>query len=143
MNDSPKRLKDVLGTVTRRLGMEDAANAGELWRRWAEIVGAEIAHHAEPTSLRSGVLRIRTDSPVWATEIGYLTTEIRTRINQKLGKDVVREVKVWTAPGPIRPPKREARNDKSVAEPRVGRDSDDPAEALERARSAWARRHAR
>ena len=123
--------------------MERAVEAGALWSRWEEAVGATIAEHAEPTSLRRGVLKVRTDSPAWATEIGYMQEQIVAAANQLLGGRVVTEVQVWTSPGPIRRrhsaavPETDARGSSDVVD---GPPTDDPVEALERARAAWFRR---
>lgn len=113
-----------------------------MWSAWPEIVGPAVAAHAEPTSLRDGVLRVRADSPAWATEIGYLVDEIRSRANAVTGRALVTEVRVWTGPGSTlatAPP-----GDPSGPSPAPARDRpDDPAEALDRARRAWAKRHPR
>jgi hypothetical protein len=129
-------LKDLLGSVARRLGAD--ADAGTVAAMWREIVGTEIAAHAEPTSLRGGVLRVRAESPVWTTELAYLRDEIRARSNHVVGRNVVTEVRVWTGPGrPVgvgsnRLPDR-------PQEAAVDDDPPDPYEALSRARRAWRR----
>ena len=143
-DSAPKKLRDILDPFARRVGMDAGAATGRVWSEWPSIVGPDIADHAEPTSLRRGVLRIRTDSPVWATELTYLSEEIRRRVNDALGRDEVTGVKIWTGPGKLqraapsapsrRPPER--RNDAAAT---------DPMTALGRARAAWdrARRAAR
>jgi predicted nucleic acid-binding Zn ribbon protein len=137
-DSGPKKLRDILDPFARRVGMDAGAATGRVWSEWESIVGADIADHAEPTSLRRGVLRIRTDSPVWATELTYLSEEIRNRVNERLGRDEVTGVKIWTAPGklqraapaaPSRPP----------PERRIEAAATDPTTALRRARAAWDR----
>ncbi|CAN5560086.1 hypothetical protein BH24ACT26_BH24ACT26_00240 [soil metagenome] len=134
----PARLGELLGSVGRRLGLGNAVETGLLWRRWRDIVGPALADHVEPTSLRDRVLRVRADSPAWATEVGYLREEIRRRANASMGMELIAEVRVWTGPGSVASPseKRPASSTRQGlrAAPR------DPIEALERARSAWARR---
>jgi predicted nucleic acid-binding Zn ribbon protein len=127
--------------VGRRLGLDHPREVGLVWDRWRAIVGDDISAHAEPSSLRAGVLRIRTDSPAWATEIGYLADEIRRKTNETVGRELVSDVRVWTGPGAIerrvRPPAT-ARADppETSGEPAP----EDPVEALQRARRAWLRR---
>lgn len=139
MKNDPERLRDVLGDVGARLGLDSPVQVGRVWEHWREIVGPSIADHADPTSLKEGVLKVRADSPAWATEIGYLGGEIQTRINKAVGSDLVSEVRVWI--GARQERKREAR-DPSPATSRPVRPagSDDPEAALERARNAWAKR---
>jgi predicted nucleic acid-binding Zn ribbon protein len=135
-------LHEALEAVTRRLGLSFARETGAVWSRWTEVVGPVIASHAHPSSLRRGVLRVRTESPVWATEIGYLSGEIRDKVNSMLGMELVSQIRVWTGPDPAigsRWPSPRARS--SVARlTSSGRDHDrDPEDALADAKAAWAR----
>ncbi len=136
------RLKDLLANATKGLGIPSPEATGRVWARWKEVVGPDVAAHAEPTSLRAGVLRIRADSPAWATEIGYLAAEIRSRVNAVTGQPLVKEVRVWTGPPPARAnvPSAAPGGDGSGAEAPDRERPSDPAEALERARRAWAKR---
>jgi predicted nucleic acid-binding Zn ribbon protein len=138
----PPRLKDLLGGVGARLGLEDTRATGLLWARWSEIVGDAVAQNAEPTSLKKGVLRVRATSPTWAQELTYLATEIRTRANTLAGADVVREVRVWTGPGRVAGATQEgSRATQDGSDGSGGRTApSDLPEAFERARRAWARR---
>lgn len=137
------RLRDLLGEAGSKLGIDRAAEAGALWARWEEVVGPTIAGHAEPTSLRRGVLKIRTESPTWATELGYLREQVMDAANDLLGDRIVNEVQVWTAPGAVRKrgPKRPSsdRGEESGERPRPT-GAEEPEEAFERARAAWLRR---
>ncbi len=138
------RLRELLGPVGKALRLDDAASVGALWRRWPEIVGDDVARHAEPSSLKEGVLRIRTTTPVWATEITYLVEDIKRRVNDALKKPLVREVRVWTSPEPIK-----ARTDTSQREQthtaHTGKrpPSEDPETAFQRAFQAWSKRRAK
>jgi predicted nucleic acid-binding Zn ribbon protein len=136
--ESLVRIKDLLADVGQRLGLTAAVETGMVWSRWEHIVGAAIAQHAEPSSLRGGVLRVRADSPSWATEIGYLGDQIKASANDVVGMELVREVRVWTGPG-----LSSARAAGSVRRPHMAARSapSDPSEALHRAREAWARAH--
>ncbi|HYN36647.1 MAG TPA: DUF721 domain-containing protein [Actinomycetota bacterium] len=140
MKDEPARIKDVLKGLGGHMGIKAPAETAALWSKWKDIVGESVAQHASPSSLREGVLRVRVDSSTWATEIGYLASEIRSRVNAALGSAAVTEVRVWVgskkdaqeqagsaSPGPRKtPPKRRPRNVDA-----------DPIEAFERARGAW------
>ncbi len=140
MHEDPLRLKDLLRDATGRLGIPSPEATGRVWSAWKDIVGPAVAAHAEPTSLREGVLRVRADSPAWATEIGYLADEIRSRANAVTGRSLVSEVRVWTGPRStlVAPPSATRAN---ASEEAKGDHPQDPHEALERARRAWAKRH--
>lgn len=144
--DLPHRLKDLLGGVGARLGVEDARATGVLWAHWAEIVGEAIATNAEPTSLRKGTLRVRATSPAWAQELTYLAVEIKTRANALAGAEVVREVRVWTGPGAVARttpgPGRRTQDGVGSGPPEhlLEASPENLEKAFERARRAWVRK---
>lgn len=78
--------------------MENPLHTAKVFSSWAEIVGPEVAAKCRPTSLKGGVLKVRTESPAWASEFRYLTTEVVSRINTALGAEVVCEIKPWVGP---------------------------------------------
>ena len=136
----PAPLGSLLSGAAGRFGLDDAGAVGTVWRKWLDLVGPDVAAHCEPTSLRSGVLRIRADSPVWAHEVGYLAEEIKGRVNGVLGRDAVTEVRIWSGPSKT----RERPGGSQVGSAGKGAGSgaekvlpEDPLTALERARGAW------
>jgi hypothetical protein len=149
----PPRLRDLLGAVGARVGIEDAGATGIVWTKWTDVVGDAIAAHAEPTSLKRGVLRVRATSPTWATELTYLATQIRARANEIAGREIVREVRIWTGPGAVSrattsTPKAtlydhspDASAGRSPSAP--GDDPEDLGSALIRARDAWLKRRSK
>ncbi len=136
----PTPLRGLLAASASRFGLDDALAAGTLFKRWGEMVGPDVASHAQPTSLRQGILRIRADSPVWAHEIGYLAEEIKTRANAALGRAAVTEVRVWNEPGGSSSDGARTASAASGASNQQRRRppaEQDPFSALERARAAW------
>ena len=144
-SENPHRLKDLLGGVGARVGLEDARATGLVWSHWAEIVGDSIAGNAEPTSLKKGILRVRATSPTWAQELTYLATEIKDRANAAAGSDVVREVRVWTGPGAVAratpKPDQRTQDGGRTGSPQPAREAspENLEKAFERARRAWVR----
>jgi hypothetical protein len=149
MRDDPTRLKDLLGPMGQRLGLRDPAQTGLVWSQWESIVGPGIAAHCRPSSLREGVLRLLAEGPTWATEVGYLAEEIKRKVNDAAGSQLVTEVRVWVAPPGSRPARggssegapKGGQEDRSERPPRVP--PEDPQEALARAREAWFRRRSK
>ena len=143
----PVRIRDVLDGFGIKVGLGRSKDASVIWSRWTEIVGDAVALHAEPSSLRDGVLKVRADSPTWAAELGYLVEEIRAKANALIGRQSVVEVRVWTGPGrvagAVKPDTRDTSDSAPAAPDRVAKrpPATDPREAFERAREAWRRRH--
>ena len=145
MSPEPVRLGDALNDV-KAPGGARPADIARLWSAWPALAGATVCAHVEPTSLREGVLRLRADSPVWATEVGYLADHIRARANEVLEGPVVREVRVWTGPGPLHQatvqsplkPGSRPMSSKGELDPQAA----DPHGALRSAYEAWRRSRA-
>lgn len=140
--DGLVRMRDLLSNFGRRIGMPDAPATGVIWSKWRDIVGPQIADHAEPSSLKDGVLRVRTDSPTWATEIGYMGAQIASAANRVAGRDMVQRVVVWTGPKPITSESQGAAN-VTGGQKKEGRRRpvpEDPKVAFEAARAAWEKR---
>jgi predicted nucleic acid-binding Zn ribbon protein len=50
-------------------GLTQSSAQDQLTSSWTEIVGADIARHAQPHRIQNGILTIRVDSPVWHQEL--------------------------------------------------------------------------
>ena len=87
-----------LDRVTRSLGGPDASVLGAVFGRWKEVVGAAVAAHSWPVSLSDGTLTIAVDQPGWATQLTYLEGDVRRRIGEVSGADIVRRVRVIVRP---------------------------------------------
>ena len=65
-----------LGALASRLvadrGWNERVSAGVVFARWAQLVGADVAEHAQPVSLQDGELVVRASSTAWATQLRLL-----------------------------------------------------------------------
>jgi hypothetical protein len=88
----------ALKSLASGWGMESPLESARIVACWSDVVGPEMAAKCRPTSLRGGVLRIRTDSSAWASEFRFVAPKVVARINAQLGAQVVREIKPWVGP---------------------------------------------
>ncbi len=65
-----------------------------MFARWEQVVGPEVAAHAEPRSLRDGVLVIAVDQPAWASQLRFLGADLLARIRDATGCADVVEIQV-------------------------------------------------
>lgn len=72
----PLSLDDTLALVTETLGWTEPLAQHELFARWPELVGEEIASRATPESLAEGELLVKCDSTAWATQLRMLRHEL-------------------------------------------------------------------
>lgn len=96
----PQLLGPTLDRLVADQGWETDAAVGGVMGRWAEIVGSEVAAHAEPVSWTDGELVVQADSTAWATQIRLLAPTLLARLAAELGAGAVRSV---TVHGPSAP----------------------------------------
>ncbi|HWE88603.1 MAG TPA: DciA family protein [Pseudonocardiaceae bacterium] len=87
-----------MGRLTARLSTERGwANrlaGGQVFAKWAALVGADVAEHTRPVQLRDGELVVQADSTAWATQLRLLQRQLIARIAKGIGDGVVRRIKV-------------------------------------------------
>ncbi|MEY2474584.1 MAG: hypothetical protein QOK28_3913 [Actinomycetota bacterium] len=93
----PARLGPSLDRVAKRLGAPTAKALSGLFHRWDEMVGPGIAAHAQPVSLRRGVLLVDVDTNAWATQLRYMTSELVAKCCEELGEGAVKKIEVRVA----------------------------------------------
>lgn len=60
---------------------------------WEEVAGFRVAEHTAQAHLREGELLVYVDSALWATELSALAEPYRLRMNEILGREVVKTVR--------------------------------------------------
>ncbi len=94
----PAAVGEALEGFIRARGWEDRLRGADLWSRWPEIAGEHLAEHCEPVRLAGGILVLRVESQVWATQIRYLQGQLRENADRVLGPGSVREVRTVIGP---------------------------------------------
>lgn len=92
------RIKQLLGSGLKELNATDVLVAGRIFALWTEVVGEAIAERAHPRFLRQGVLFVEVSSSAWANELNLLKPKLLQKLEAKLGKGVVRDLRYQVAP---------------------------------------------
>jgi predicted nucleic acid-binding Zn ribbon protein len=92
--DDPQHLSAAIDGLLQAEGWSLAAATGSVFGRWPQIVGADLAGHTRPESLREGELTVLADSTAWATQLRLLQAQLIRRLNAELGAGTVLRVKV-------------------------------------------------
>jgi hypothetical protein len=71
------------------LDLEDV----KIWKIWDGAVGAEIASHARPSSIKKGVLAVKVTDSVWLQELEFRAGEIIERINSALQREAIKKIR--------------------------------------------------
>jgi predicted nucleic acid-binding Zn ribbon protein len=83
----------LVPVVMKRLGLEQRLQQSQVFHLWPNIVGSDIARHAQPVSLRNGLLVVAVDHPVWLQELTrYDKPLILQKVHECIGKKAVRDI---------------------------------------------------
>ena len=79
--------------VMKGLGLEQRLQQSQVFFLWPQIVGPDIAQHAEPVSLRNGNLVVAVDHPIWLQELSrYHKTLLLQKIKERIGTKAIRNI---------------------------------------------------
>ena len=90
----PRRLSESLDRLAAGLGAPPASALHTVFVRWPELVGAAVAEHAQPLSLKDGVLTVGVDQPGWATQLRYLGATLLEQLAAAIGDGVITRLEV-------------------------------------------------
>ncbi|MGH7821610.1 MAG: DUF721 domain-containing protein [Candidatus Binatia bacterium] len=82
----------MLSELVQRLEFRERLRDYAVWNVWDEVVGEILAARAEPVRIEDGKLVVRVATSTWMQELQFLKDEIRTRLNERLGRTVVRDI---------------------------------------------------
>ncbi|GAA0612584.1 DciA family protein [Kutzneria viridogrisea] len=112
----PQPLGRLAARIAAERGWTEQLSGGQVFARWAKLVGEDVAQHAKPITLRDGELVVQAESTAWATQLRLLQRQLLQRIAAGIGPNVVKRLKVQgpSAPnwrfGPLHAPGRGPRD---------------------------------
>lgn len=80
----PEMLGGVIGAIAGQDHWIPHLKMARLRTQWSTVVGDTIASHSWVEDYRDGVLTIRAESPVWATQLTYLVPQLTATIKDRL-----------------------------------------------------------
>lgn len=96
----PQRLGTLAAAIAKQRGWTEHVKTGTVLGCWDEVVGAEVAEHAEPRSLDDTVLYVTAESTAWATQLRMMQSQILSKIARAVGHGVVTSLRIH---GPTAP----------------------------------------
>lgn len=87
-------LGEAIDAFLKKHGLQEEAKVQEIINDWGKLMGAPIASNTDKIWFQKGILYVRMSSPMWKSELSLARTKIRNHINQKIGQEIVREVKI-------------------------------------------------
>ncbi|HEY1841941.1 MAG TPA: DUF721 family protein [Mycobacterium sp.] len=102
----PQPLASATRDVAKKQGWSSRVAEGAVFGQWPTVVGAHIAEHASPTTLRDGVLTVAAESTAWATQLRIIQNQVLAKIAAEVGDGVVTSLRIT---GPVAPSWRKGR----------------------------------
>ena len=85
-------LARTLGDLLRARGLDGRLSEYHILGQWRKSVGAAIARHAQPVSLRGKKLYLSVDSPAWMQQLSLLKPVLIEKINGSLGRQAINDI---------------------------------------------------
>lgn len=78
----PLSVGELINELVNDRQWQSGLAEGEIFIKWPEIVGAEIALHSEPVEIKEKKLFIKCSSTAWATQLNLVKTELLNSIKK-------------------------------------------------------------
>ena len=99
---SMQRVGEMLPGLLRELGLAETLDGWRAVADWSDTVGPQIAKRTRAVSFRDGALVVEVDGSAWMHELGFLARDLRDKLNERLGRPLVRDIKFTITRGGIR-----------------------------------------
>ncbi len=88
-------LRDAIDQFLSQHGLKDKAKTQQVIVNWEQIMGKPLAEQTEKIWYQQHILYLKIPSPVWRQELNSAKREIIKIVNQQIGEDLVKEVKIF------------------------------------------------
>lgn len=92
MEKEPQRLRELIEQFLTEQGLEEVQVVAQLPRLWSELVGGPAARASYIRGFVNGELVVEVSVPAWYTELHLRSEELRKRLNERLGRELVRRL---------------------------------------------------
>jgi len=90
-----KPIKDILQRFFKSIGVEGRFEENLAFAYWDSVVGKEIASHTDPEKIVKGTVMVKVDNDVWRNELAFFKHEIIQKLNDRIGKRIIQEIKFY------------------------------------------------
>ncbi len=113
----PLPVSELMAGLFRGKPAERRLDEGKIWLVWDAAVGAQIAAKARPVSFHDGTLTVAVVSAPWMQQLSFLKKGIMEKLNERLGRDMVRDIylKAGTPEPPAPRPKAPRNRERTLA----------------------------
>lgn len=87
-----QKLSDILKDYIEENKLEKKLTEVDLIASWEMVVGKTIAKYTESLRINNGTLFVKTTSPALRSELVMMKEQLRTRLNEHAGSELIREI---------------------------------------------------
>ena len=88
-----QHIQTAIQNFLKKSGLNSGVEQQRALKLWGEIVGESISKNTEPMSVKNGTLVIKTTNPVWKQELQIQKSEIIKKLNYRLKKNIIKEIR--------------------------------------------------
>ena len=88
-----RSIKESLLEILNNERLKPALDKGNISIGWKESVGASIYENTTIKNFKNGILIIKTKTPVWRNELLFQKNEIIKKLNSKLEKNKIKDIR--------------------------------------------------
>lgn len=87
-----QKLSDVLKSYVQENNLERKLSELDLIKSWESVIGKAVARYTQNLHIRNETLFVETTSPVVRNELLMMKEEIRVRLNEIVGAEIVKTI---------------------------------------------------
>jgi predicted nucleic acid-binding Zn ribbon protein len=91
-DSGPEAISGLLEGVLEDLGAVGKVRECQALLAWESVAGPQLAQHARAVRVHRGRLQLAVPSAVWRTHLSFSKQLLVERINQRLGRRVIRDL---------------------------------------------------
>ena len=92
--DTPTLLRTLLPSVLQGLRRDVDGDLLQVWEVWRSAVGDGIAENARPAAFKGDILIVNVANSVWHHHLQFLKSDMLRQLNQALGGEYIRDIKI-------------------------------------------------
>jgi len=89
----PQSIRSVLENTLKRLEIDVPLKTYSILGAWDEIVGAAVAAHSQPRSIRNRILFVDVSHSTWTQQLQFLKPTLLEKVNHFLGEPLIQDIR--------------------------------------------------
>ncbi len=89
----PQPIRSVLENTLKSLEIDVPLKSYSILGAWNEIVGATVAAHSQPRSIRNRILFIEVAHSTWMQQLQFLKPTLLEKVNNFLGEPLIQDIR--------------------------------------------------